>query len=94
MNAVDLYLLKVLNNFAHRSNIFDASVSFLADQALLKGGLLTAVLWLAWFRPDPTRPEPKAASRVGHFNTCGDNHVRRPVQSHQVSSAVSVTTDP
>jgi undecaprenyl-diphosphatase len=55
MNAVDLYVLKFLNNFAHRSNVFDASVSFLTDQALLKGGLLTAVLWLAWFRPDPSQ---------------------------------------
>jgi undecaprenyl-diphosphatase len=53
MNEIDLYLLKFLNNFAHRSNVIDASVSFLADQVILKGGLLTAVLWLAWFRPDP-----------------------------------------
>ena len=55
MNPVDLYLLNFFNNFAHRSNVFDAAVSFLADQALLKGGILTAVLWLAWFRPNPSQ---------------------------------------
>jgi undecaprenyl-diphosphatase len=55
MNAVDLYLLGFLNKFAHRSSVFDASVSFLADQALLKAGLLTSLLWLAWFRPDPSQ---------------------------------------
>jgi undecaprenyl-diphosphatase len=55
MNAIDLYFLKLLNNFAHRSSIFDGSISFLSDQALLKGGLLTSVLWLAWFRPDPSQ---------------------------------------
>jgi undecaprenyl-diphosphatase len=55
MNAIDLYFLKLLNNFAHRSSMFDAAVGFLADQALLKGGLLTSVLWLAWFRPDPNQ---------------------------------------
>jgi hypothetical protein len=47
MNAIDLYLLGFLNNFAHRSKVFDASVGFLADQALLRGGLLTSLLWLA-----------------------------------------------
>ena len=55
INAIDLYFLNLLNSFAHRSSIFDASVSFLSDQALLKGGLLTSVLWLAWFRPDPSQ---------------------------------------
>jgi undecaprenyl-diphosphatase len=55
MNSVDLYLLQFLNSFAHRSYLFDAAVSFLADQPLLKGALLTSALWLGWFRPDPSQ---------------------------------------
>src|SRR5207248_11654030 len=52
INAVDLYLLGFLNRFAHRSPIFDQSISFLANQPLLKAGHLTSALWLAWFRPN------------------------------------------
>src|SRR5215468_10432484 len=52
VNNLDLYLLEILNGFAHRSSIFDAAVSFLADQAVLKGALLTSLLWLAWFQRD------------------------------------------
>ncbi|WP_196237341.1 phosphatase PAP2 family protein [Bradyrhizobium elkanii] len=49
----DQYLLGLLNNVAHRSSIFDAAVRFVADQAVLKGALLTSLLWLAWFQRDP-----------------------------------------
>jgi undecaprenyl-diphosphatase len=49
---VDLLVLKLLNSFAHRSSVFDASVGLLADLPLLKGALLTSVLWLAWFQPN------------------------------------------
>ncbi len=53
MNPVDQYLLELLNGFAHRSLILDAAVSFLADQAVFKGALVTSLLWLAWFQRDP-----------------------------------------
>jgi undecaprenyl-diphosphatase len=53
MNGVDLFLLKILNGFAHLSSAFDATVGFVADQPFLKGALLTSMLWFAWFRPDP-----------------------------------------
>ena len=55
INAVDLYLLGFLNRFGQRSPIFDQSISFLANQPLLKAGLLTSALWLAWFRPNPNQ---------------------------------------
>ncbi|WP_141937195.1 phosphatase PAP2 family protein [Bradyrhizobium sp. UNPA324] len=48
---LDLVLLRFINSFAHRSSSFDASVSFLADLPLLKGALLTSILWLVWFQP-------------------------------------------
>lgn len=88
MNAIDLYFLKLLNNFAHRSSIFDGSISFLSDQALLKGGLLTCTLASLV----PARPKPEAASRVGHFNTCRDNDAKQEAsdRSGRRSSSISV----
>jgi undecaprenyl-diphosphatase len=53
MNAADLFVFNFLNGFAHRSVILDDLVSLLADQPVFKGALLTSVLWLAWFQPDP-----------------------------------------
>jgi undecaprenyl-diphosphatase len=55
VKSVDLYLLGLLNSVAHRSATFDAAVSFLADQAVLKSALLTSFLWLAWFKRDPSQ---------------------------------------
>jgi undecaprenyl-diphosphatase len=52
MNGTDLYLLGLFNGFAHRSSTFDASVVFLADQPMVKSGLLGSLLWVAWFRRD------------------------------------------
>ncbi|WP_164937294.1 phosphatase PAP2 family protein [Bradyrhizobium vignae] len=49
---IDLLLLRLVNSVAHRSSSFDAWVSFLADLPLLKGAVLTSVLWLVWFQPD------------------------------------------
>jgi undecaprenyl-diphosphatase len=55
VNSVDLYLLGLLNSFAHRSVAFDTAVSFFSDQAVFKGTLLTSLLWLAWFKRDPSQ---------------------------------------
>ncbi|WGS00179.1 phosphatase PAP2 family protein [Bradyrhizobium sp. ISRA443] len=49
----DEYLLRLLNQFAHRSAIFDTAVGFVAGQAVFKGALVTSLLWLAWFQRDP-----------------------------------------
>lgn len=52
MNSIDQYLLGVINGLAHHSSLFDGAVSLVADQPMLKGGVLTSALWLAWFRRD------------------------------------------
>jgi undecaprenyl-diphosphatase len=52
VNSVDQHLLWFINGLAHRSSLFDGAVSVVADQPVLKGGLLTSALWLAWFRRD------------------------------------------
>jgi undecaprenyl-diphosphatase len=52
VDSVDHYLLRVINGLAHHSNLFDGAMSLVADQPVLKGGLLTSALWLAWFHRD------------------------------------------
>ncbi|WP_298428154.1 phosphatase PAP2 family protein [Rhodoblastus sp.] len=51
MSFVDLYLLGVFNKLAHTSYYFDTAVVLVGDSILIKGALLTSLLWLAWFRP-------------------------------------------
>ena len=90
INAVDLYLLGFLNRFAHRSPIFDQSISFLANQPPAQGGAsdVSTVAGLV-----PTKPQPETAPRTGHFNPCRDRHIAHVREGHQTASAVSATAD-
>jgi undecaprenyl-diphosphatase len=49
MNPLDRGLLLGLNQFAHRSRIFDAFVVQLSVTDLLKGGVALGVIWWLWF---------------------------------------------
>lgn len=51
LNPFDLAILTALNQFARHSWLFDRLVNFWSHEHLLKGGVLVAVLWWAWFRP-------------------------------------------
>jgi undecaprenyl-diphosphatase len=51
MNHFDSSIITFLNGFAHRSWAFDTFMYLLSDNALLKGGLIVALIWWAWFRP-------------------------------------------
>lgn len=48
--SFDDSILGFLNSFSQRSWLFDHLVSAFEGEALLKGGVLTAFLWWAWFR--------------------------------------------
>lgn len=50
-NPFDLAILTALNHGARHSWLFDRLVNFWSHEHLLKGGVLVAVLWWAWFRP-------------------------------------------
>lgn len=50
MNPFDQAVLGALNQLARHSWIFDRTVQFLSGEHLLKGGVVVAVLWWAWFR--------------------------------------------
>lgn len=51
MNPFDSSIVSFVNRFAHHSWVFDTFVHLLSDTHLLKGGLVAALIWWAWFRP-------------------------------------------
>lgn len=51
MNLFDVYIISFLNSFARHSWPFDLLVSMVAMNSLIKGGVVTALIWWAWFRP-------------------------------------------
>lgn len=50
MNVFDQTLLAGLNQWARHSWMLDRTVQYLSGAHLLKGGVVVAVLWWAWFR--------------------------------------------
>ncbi|WP_427913108.1 phosphatase PAP2 family protein [Ramlibacter sp. MMS24-I3-19] len=60
ITVLDQGILDGLDAFARKSWIFDRMVSALADNDLLKGGVIMAAFWWAWFR---TRADGKSRDR-------------------------------
>ncbi len=54
MNWFDLSILSFLNQFSQESDKFNKLLGLLSGNLLLKGGLLTTLLWWAWFRNSKT----------------------------------------
>src|SRR5882757_603874 len=59
MNFFDSSIISFLNEFAHRSVVFDVLVRLLSDNYLLKGGFIVALIYWAWFRPDSNQSESR-----------------------------------
>lgn len=57
MNSFDSSIISFLNEFAHRSVLFDTGVYMLSENYLLKGGVIVALIWWSWFRPTNHRRE-------------------------------------
>lgn len=55
VTSLDQAILDSLNVFARKSCVFDHVVSALADNHLLKGGVVMTFVWWAWFRATPDR---------------------------------------
>lgn len=51
MNSFDSSIITFLNSFARHSWGFDSFVYMLSGNDLLKGGVIVALIWWAWFRP-------------------------------------------
>jgi undecaprenyl-diphosphatase len=50
INPFDVSIIHFINQFAQRSWLFDTSLYFISENALIKGGAITALFWWAWFR--------------------------------------------
>jgi undecaprenyl-diphosphatase len=55
MNPFDAGIVHFLNQFAHRSWTFDNAMVLLSANHLIKGGVIMALFWWAWFREDEGR---------------------------------------
>jgi undecaprenyl-diphosphatase len=55
VNTFDVTLIALLNELAQRSLAFDSFVVFISGNGLLKGGILTMLIWWAWFSPGDTQ---------------------------------------
>jgi undecaprenyl-diphosphatase len=60
MNAFDSTIIVWLNHFSQRSPAFDQLVSLQLGNNLTKGGVITALIWWAWFRPGERSGEHRA----------------------------------
>ena len=47
--AIDIGLIEFLNAFATKSFVFDRSIGLFVDNRLLKGGVIVAIFYWAWF---------------------------------------------
>jgi undecaprenyl-diphosphatase len=59
MNPFDTSIVSFVNRFAQHSRVFDYFVYLLSDNHLLKGGVVVALIWWAWFRPNPYQMESR-----------------------------------
>ena len=51
MNSFDANIISFLNQFAHRSPNLDYLIMLIGSNTLTKGGVVTSLIWWAWFRP-------------------------------------------
>jgi undecaprenyl-diphosphatase len=59
MNSFDSSIIAFLNSFARHSWAFDSFVYMISGNDLLKGGVIVALIWWAWFRPDAHKDDTR-----------------------------------
>jgi len=52
MNYFDFQIITFINQFSQHSWIFDKLIAFLSYNNLLKGGILSTIIWWAWFNSE------------------------------------------
>jgi membrane-associated phospholipid phosphatase len=55
VNRFDMPILYLINQFAHRSLVFDEMVVLLCNNNFIKGGLVFAIMWYLWFQNQDDR---------------------------------------
>src|SRR5262249_906720 len=66
----DQYTIRFLNSYANRWQVFDSVILLLRITDLLKGGIICALVWWAWFRTDDDQKRSRGvivASLVAAF---------------------------
>ena len=71
MNPFDASILHFVNSFAGRWPKFDQVVVMISWLHLVKGGVLTLLLWWAWFSGRPAARETVSATLLGSFCALG-----------------------
>ncbi len=69
MNALDSTLLSDINACCRHATLFYKALVFLSDSHLLKGGILAAMFWWAWFRPATNQDADTERDRQRLFAT-------------------------
>jgi undecaprenyl-diphosphatase len=59
MNTFDLDILAFFNQFSQRIGTLDKAVFFLSGCQLLKGGVLIALVWWAWFKENEQQSQAR-----------------------------------
>lgn len=67
INPFDASLVHFLNQFAQRSWTVDTLISLIGDNFLIKGGIVTTVLWFLWFREGETKRRDREYILCGVF---------------------------
>jgi undecaprenyl-diphosphatase len=59
MNPFDSSIITFLNSFARHSWAFDTFVYLISGNDLLKGGVVVALIWWTWFRPNADKEDTR-----------------------------------
>ncbi len=70
MNIFDGVIISYVNQFSRHSRIFDRALALIADNHLLKGGILVTVVWWLWFREEETKDSHKREYIIATFIGC------------------------
>jgi undecaprenyl-diphosphatase len=70
VNAFDQQIVSFFNQYAHRSLAFDEFVTLVSDNYVLKTGVITVLLYWAWFKETDHPDEHRATVIFGLVASC------------------------
>jgi len=65
LNPFDSAILSFVNSFAHRWFVLDATMALMVSNNLIKGGVITALIWWGWFRASAKQNENREILSCG-----------------------------
>ncbi|MEZ6072864.1 MAG: phosphatase PAP2 family protein [Pirellulales bacterium] len=70
MNPFDHAITTFLNQFAHRSYLLDSGIQWVAGDTILKGCVVVASVWWAWFERDEERAVERRSRLIATLMAC------------------------